>query len=72
MLLILLLLLRAVNSIKNHHFLVLGSFVVILSSAFKAKCRMLLLHETMGQQFILYETDDKKNLWHLEIQDPVL
>jgi len=33
---------------------------------------MLLLHETMGQQCGLHETDDKKNLWCLEIQEPVL
>jgi hypothetical protein len=42
------------------------------ASTFKAKCRMLLLHQPMVQQCILYVTDNERNLWHLKIQKPVL
>jgi len=58
--------------VKTRHLSVCSSTLRFKASTFKAKCRMLLLHETLGQQSILYETDNKKNLWCLEIQEPVL
>jgi len=57
---------------KTRHLSICSSIIRFKASTFKVKCRMLLLHETMGQQCILFETDNKKKLWHLEIQKPVL